>query len=65
MKELNMDALPDLHRHLDGSLRPKTLLELARIQGIALPSVPRFYPAMGLSEALSCFATTLSVLQTP
>ena len=55
----------ELHRHLDGSLRPDTLRELAREQRVELPKDIRFYPGMGLSEALSRFAITLSVLQRP
>ncbi|MEP7099497.1 MAG: adenosine deaminase [Burkholderiales bacterium] len=36
----NFQALPKalLHEHLDGGLRPATLLELARARGIALPT---------------------------
>ena len=30
--------LIDLHRHLDGSIRLQTIIELAQIQGIELPS---------------------------
>jgi adenosine deaminase len=36
----------DLHAHLDGSLRLQTLIELARAQGVELPS----YEAEGLRE---------------
>jgi len=58
----------DLHRHLDGSLRWSSLQDLARQQGIEVPSRARdiqFFEGMGLNEALSRFAITLSVLQTP
>ncbi|MFW5741657.1 MAG: adenosine deaminase family protein [Spirochaetota bacterium] len=43
-------AIPknDLHVHLDGSLRPETLVDLARDQGIELPS----YTADGLLETV-------------
>jgi len=58
-------GLPDLHRHLDGSLRPSTLARLAREAGIALPVQPRFTPGMGLDQALACFSLTLSVLKSP
>jgi adenosine deaminase len=62
----------ELHVHLDGCLRPSTMLELARDQGIRLPAdTPR-----GLAEALSVkhtrsleeyltkYEITLSVMQT-
>lgn len=55
--------LADLHRHLDGSLRPATLRELAVRGGVSLPEDIRFRPGMGLPEALSRFALTLAVLQ--
>ncbi len=54
--------LADLHRHLDGSLRPATLRELAARSGVALPADVRFHPGMGLEGALSRFALTLAVL---
>ncbi|MFO0548006.1 MAG: adenosine deaminase family protein [Polyangiaceae bacterium] len=57
--------LADLHRHLDGSLRPDTLADLARGAGVVLPSSIGFYAGMGLEAALAQFAVTLSVLQTP
>ncbi|MCB9598132.1 MAG: amidohydrolase family protein [Sandaracinaceae bacterium] len=60
-----MPGLPDLHRHLDGSLRPATLDELARTDGVAIPEDLVFWPGMGLEAALSRFALTLSVLKTP
>lgn len=62
----------DLHVHLDGSLRPDTLIDLARQQKVRLPS----YDADGLrvtvfkdsyanlAEYLRGFACTCSVLQT-
>lgn len=55
-----MTGLVDLHRHLDGSLRRETLLELAG----HVPDDLLFHAGMGLSEALARFAFTLSVLQT-
>lgn len=58
-------GLPDLHRHLDGSLRPATLVELARAAGVALPADIRFTPGMGLAGALERFAITLACLQSP
>lgn len=63
------DALPsplaDLHRHLDGSLRPSTLAELAARAGREVPADLPFTAGMGLAEALSRFAFTLSVLEEP
>ena len=55
----------ELHRHLDGSLRPRTLAELASDVGVVVPPNLRFYPGMGLREALTCFEVTLAALQTP
>lgn len=61
------ENLPDLHRHLDGSLRLSTLYALAEETGVRLPEDPaaiRFFAGMGLNEALDRFDWTLSVLQT-
>jgi adenosine deaminase len=57
--------LSDLHRHLDGSLRPSTLSDLARREGKAVPADLAFTPGVGLQAALSRFAFTLSLLQSP
>lgn len=57
--------LADLHRHLDGSLRPSTIAELARREGKAVPADLTFSAGMGLDEALARFAFTLSLLQAP
>ncbi len=57
--------LVDLHRHLDGSLRHQTLVELGRPLGLSIPDDFGFTPGMGLEAALACFATTLEVLQDP
>lgn len=57
--------LADLHRHLDGSLRESTLFELARGEGVTVPTDLYFRPAMGLVEALARFEFTLSLLQEP
>lgn len=64
---LGGDAPPlsDLHRHLDGSLRPSTVAELAARHGRAVPEDLPFSPGMGLEAALSRFAFTLSLLQDP
>ncbi|HYV49776.1 MAG TPA: adenosine deaminase family protein [Myxococcaceae bacterium] len=59
------EALADLHRHLDGSLRPATLEELAARAGVEVPADLAFRAGMGLAEALSKFAFTLSLLQGP
>lgn len=68
-------ALPktDLHVHLDGSLRVPTLIELAREQGVQLPSMTEegmnelvFKPSYAdLGEYLAGFAWTCAVMQTP
>ncbi len=63
----------ELHVHLDGSLRPETLIELARAVGAPLPSsdpdvIRRFMlvnHAHDLEEFLKKFDTTIAVLQTP
>jgi adenosine deaminase len=56
-------SLPDLHRHLDGSLRERTLRELAEPLGVPIPDDLRFVAGMGLDDALARFEVTLSVLQ--
>jgi adenosine deaminase len=57
--------LADLHRHLDGSLRRATLVELAARDGRVVPGDLLFRQGMGLDAALEKFAFTLSVLQRP
>jgi adenosine deaminase len=63
----------ELHVHLDGSLRPETLLELGRSAGVELPASDpasirtafRADDARNLGEYLQRFALTVAVLQTP
>jgi len=63
----------ELHVHLDGSLRPETLIELSREAGAPLPSsdpgaIRRYMlvdHAHDLEEFLKKFDTTIAVLQTP
>src|ERR1044072_8854345 len=62
-----------LHVHLDGSLRPETLLDLARGAGVALPatdaeSLRRYMlvdDARNLEDYLKRFDITVALLQTP
>ena len=64
----------ELHCHLDGSLRVKTIIKLAQIQGIELPSTNETdllkILSIGnspgsLEDYIKKFEITLSVLQTP
>ena len=54
---------PDLHRHLDGSLRPATVVDLAARRGLAVPADLPFHAGMGLEAALARFAFTVSLLR--
>jgi adenosine deaminase len=62
----------DLHCHLDGSVRPTTLLELADEYGVALPyrtvedvrDYMRVSDAASLEDYLERFDVTLAVMQT-
>ena len=55
----------ELHRHLDGSLRPDTVADLAAEVGLTVPKDLLFSPGMGLEAALQKFAFTVSLLQRP
>ncbi|MGE0553778.1 MAG: adenosine deaminase [Gemmatimonadales bacterium] len=63
----------ELHVHLDGSLRPATMIELARGAGVSLPTgdpeaLGRFMlvdDARDLQEYLNRFDYTIALLQTP
>ena len=63
----------ELHVHLDGCLRPQTMLDLARGQPIHLPAetpaaladAMAVKHAKSLEEYLTKYAFTLSVMQTP
>ena len=63
----------ELHVHLDGSLRPETMIELARRANVALPSyeaepLRRFMlvdDAANLEDYLHRFDLTIPLLQTP
>ena len=69
-----LERLPktDLHVHLDGSLRPETMAELAREQGVELPTMDpeelRDYmhvqDAHSLVDYLARFEITLRLMQT-
>ena len=62
----------ELHVHLDGALRPQTMLELARVQGVRLPAdtaegLARVLDVSGsqsLEQYLEKYTITLSVMQT-
>ncbi len=75
ISEALLRALPktDLHVHLDGSLRVPTLIDLARAQGVQIPSFTEegmrelvFKPSYSsLVEYLAGFAWTCAVMQDP
>jgi adenosine deaminase len=71
-----IDKMPkvELHDHLDGGLRPTTIIELAKERGVALPATDPeklaswFYRGAdrkSLALYLEGFALTISVMQTP
>ena len=63
----------ELHVHLDGSLRPESMIELARERGVALPAdapgelakLMCVSDASNLVEYLKGFELTLSIMQDP
>lgn len=63
----------ELHVHLDGCLRPETMIELARAQGVRLPAddpaALRRYMLVNnvrsLEEYLERYLVTVAVMQTP
>jgi len=63
----------ELHVHLDGSVRPATLVELARAQKVKIPAadadgIARYMhvtDAQNLLDYLARFKTTLAVMQRP
>jgi adenosine deaminase len=63
----------ELHVHLDGSLRPATMVDLARAAGVDLPTKDparlrafmRVDDAHNLEEFLTRFDVTIALLQTP
>ena len=74
MTQKVIERLPktDLHCHLDGCLRPRTILELAHAQGVRLPTrnlaqLTRILEAgkrtRNLADYLKIFDYTLSVMQ--
>lgn len=62
---MHTNGIADLHRHLDGSLRLSTALELAGRLGVEVPRPLEFGVGIGLEEALARFRFTLSLLQRP
>jgi adenosine deaminase len=74
MREL-LHRMPkgELHVHLDGSLRPATMIDLARVSGIKLPTQDPaelaawmlVSDARNLDDYLARFEYTIALLQTP
>jgi adenosine deaminase len=64
-----LERLPkvELHCHLEGTMRPATVVELARANGVPLPTedVTNLYRYGSLDEFLTIFWLVQSVLQSP
>ena len=56
----------ELHCHLEGTMRPRTLVQLARVRGVPLPAddPAELYRYRSLNEFLSVFWLVQSVLRT-
>lgn len=65
MTTVDLPPLADLHRHLDGSLRPSTLAELAARRRLEVPARLAFERGMGLAAALERFAFILRCIPDP
>lgn len=72
MNYLNLPKI-DLHCHLDGSVRPQSVIDIAQQQNITLPSTELTEiqslmvapePCLNLDEYLTRFELPLSVMQT-
>ena len=72
MNYLNLPKI-DLHCHLDGSVRPQSVIDIAQQQNITLPSTELSEiqslmvapePCLNLDEYLTRFELPLSVMQT-
>lgn len=74
LKKLDIQNFPkaELHCHLDGSIRPRTLQEIARVQGMEISSNVKEVASnmqapttcKNLEEYLTCFDYVLPYLQT-
>lgn len=70
--EIKLFPKAELHCHLDGSIRPKTLQEIARVQGMAIShdieevasNMQAPTTCQNLEEYLTCFDYVLPYLQT-
>jgi adenosine deaminase len=64
-----LEHLPkvELHCHIEGTMRPATVMELARAHGVLLPTddVTQLYRYGSLDEFLTIFWLVQSVLQSP